>query len=89
MRKTKDLRTMSGRWLRESGAKENIMDSGDVERQASEIANDTQQARGGVVQDMVERLGITPELANYLLDLELRIRRLEGGGRTPHGGLRP
>jgi len=58
-------------------------------REAREMAEAAQKLSDDIVQDMVNQLGITPALANYLLDLEAKVNRLESGGRPSHGGLRP
>ena len=55
------------------------MDLNDIARQAEEmVAAGGQQADTEAVQKLAKTLNISPELAKYLLALEVRIRKLEG-----------
>lgn len=54
------------------------MDFGEIARQAEEMVAAGQQADTEAVRRLVEALNISPELAEYLLALEVRIRKLEG-----------
>lgn len=54
------------------------MDFGEIVRQAEEMVAAGQQADREAVQKLAETLNISPELAQYLLALEVRIRKLEG-----------
>ena len=54
------------------------MDFRKIARQAEEMVSAGQQADREAVQKLVETLNISPELAKYLLTLEVRIRKLEG-----------
>ncbi|MGF1472604.1 MAG: hypothetical protein ACFB50_12815 [Rubrobacteraceae bacterium] len=44
---------------------------------AQEIAKDLRQRYGPRMQELEQKLGITRELAEYLVGLEIRIARLE------------
>jgi hypothetical protein len=61
----------------------------DAARQREEMARAVRQSNNEIVQDIVDRFGVTPARANYLLDLERRNRGLESGDRSSHSGLRP
>jgi hypothetical protein len=54
------------------------MDFGEIARQAEEMVAAGQHADTEAVQKMTETLNISPELAQYLMALEVRIRKLEG-----------
>ncbi len=60
------------------------MESRDIYRLGEEMARAQQQGHEARVQEMVERLGITRELALYLLRLESKIEELAKRGRSPH-----
>ncbi len=55
------------------------MDFGDIARQGEEMAKANQQSQAAAVRELAQRLGTTPELAEYLLRLESRIKELESG----------
>lgn len=57
--------------------KEGIMDYEEIARQANEMADAGDRAHKEDAQRLVETLNISPELARYLLTLEVRIRELE------------
>jgi hypothetical protein len=60
-------------------SKEGAVDLNDIARQAEEmVAAGGQQADTEAVQKLAKTLNISPELAKYLLALEVRIRKLEG-----------
>ncbi len=54
------------------------MDFDEIARQAEEMVAAGEQADMEAVQKLARTLNISPELAEYLLALEMRIRRLEG-----------
>ena len=54
------------------------MDFDEIARQAEQMVAAGQQADTEAVQKLAETLNISPELAKYLLALEVRIRKLEG-----------
>jgi hypothetical protein len=54
------------------------MDFKEIARQAEEMASAGQQADTEAVQRLAQALKISPELAQYLMALEIRIRKLEG-----------
>jgi hypothetical protein len=55
------------------------MDFEEIARQAEEmVAAGGRQADTEAVQRLAKALNISPELAKYLLALEVRIRKLEG-----------
>ena len=54
------------------------MDFGEIARQAEQMVAAGQQADTEAVQKLAKTLNISPELAKYLLALEVRIRKLEG-----------
>jgi hypothetical protein len=58
---------------------EGAMDFKEIARQAEEmVAAGGQQADTEAVQKLAKTLNISPELARYLMALEVRIRKLEG-----------
>lgn len=54
------------------------MDFGEIARQAEEMVSAGPRADTEAVQKLAQTLKISPELAEYLLALEVRIRKLEG-----------
>jgi hypothetical protein len=54
------------------------MDFDEIARQAEEMVADGEQADTKAVQKLARTLNISPELAEYLVALEVRIRKLEG-----------
>ncbi len=46
-------------------------------RQTREMAEASRRSRDAAIQQRVQRLGVSPELAEYLVDLEIRIAKLE------------
>ena len=55
------------------------MDFDEIARQAEEmVAAGGQQADAEAVHKLADTLDVSPELAKYLLALEVRIRKLEG-----------
>jgi hypothetical protein len=64
------------------------MDFKEIARQAEEmVAAGGQQADTDAVQKLAKTLNISPELAKYLMALEVRIRKLEGSrGPASAGG---
>ena len=50
---------------------------GDAAREAQDMARAGQQSHEADVQALVQRLGVSRELAEYLVSLEDRIRALE------------
>ena len=55
------------------------MDFDEIARQAEEmVAAGGQQADTEAVRKLANTLNISPELAKYLMALEVRIRKLEG-----------
>ena len=54
------------------------MDFKAIARQAEEMVAAGQHADTEAVQKLAKTLNISPELAKYLLALEVRIRKLEG-----------
>jgi len=54
------------------------MDFPEIVRQAKEMVAAGQQADTEAVQRLAKTLNISPELAEYLLALEVRISKLEG-----------
>jgi hypothetical protein len=54
------------------------MDFDEIARQAEEMVAAGRQADTEAVQKLANTLNISPELAEYLLALEVRIRKLEG-----------
>ena len=63
---------------RPPSSKEDAMDFDEIVRQAEEMVAAGQQADTEAVQKLANTLNISPELAEYLLALEVRIRKLEG-----------
>ena len=53
------------------------MDSGDAERQARDTYVTREERRYLARNSLVERLGVDPSLAEYLLELRERIEKLE------------
>ena len=53
------------------------MDSGDAERRARDRDVTTEERRSLARNSLVERLGVDPRLAEYLLELRERIEKLE------------
>jgi hypothetical protein len=53
------------------------MDSGDAERQARDTDITREERRYLARNSLVERLGVDPRLAEYLLELRQRIEKLE------------
>jgi hypothetical protein len=53
------------------------MDSGDAERQADDTDITAEVRRSLARNSLVERLGVDPRLAEYLLELRERIEKLE------------
>ena len=53
------------------------MDSGDAERQARDTDITSDVRRSLARNSLVERLGVDPRLAEYLLELRERIDKLE------------
>jgi ribosomal protein L31E len=53
------------------------MDSGDAERQARDMDITREERRYLARNSLVERLGVDPRLAEYLLELRERIEKLE------------
>ncbi len=53
------------------------MDFHEIARQAEEMVTAGRQADTEAVQKIARALNISPELAEYLLALEVRIRKLE------------
>jgi hypothetical protein len=54
------------------------MDFDEIARQAEEMVAPGQQADTEAVKKLAHTLNISPELAEYLLALEVKIRKLEG-----------
>jgi hypothetical protein len=54
------------------------MDFGEIARQAEEMVAAGQRGDTEAVQKLAETLNISPELAQYLMALEVRIRKIEG-----------
>ena len=54
------------------------MDFDEIARQAEEMVAAGEQADPEAVQKLARALNISPELAEYLMALEVRIRKLEG-----------
>ena len=54
------------------------MDFDEIARQAEEMVVAGEQADTEAVQKLARTLNISPELAEYLMALEVRIRKLEG-----------
>ena len=54
------------------------MDFDEIARQAEEMVAAGRQADTEAVQRLARTLNISPELAEYLIALEVRIRKLEG-----------
>jgi hypothetical protein len=61
-----------------TGCGGDAMDFDEIARQAEEMVAAGQQADTEAVQKLANTLNISPELAEYLLALEVRIRKLEG-----------
>jgi hypothetical protein len=57
---------------------EDAMDFDEIARQAEEMVAAGEQADTEAVQKLARTLNISPELAEYLMALEVRIRKLEG-----------
>ena len=57
---------------------EDAMDFDEIARQAEEMVAAGEQADMEAVQKLARTLNISPELAEYLMALEVRIRKLEG-----------
>ena len=53
------------------------MDSGDAERRAHGTDVTREERRYLAINSLVERLGVDPRLAEYLLELRERIEKLE------------
>jgi len=53
------------------------MDSGDAERRARDMYVTRKERRYLARNSLVERLGVDPRLAQYLLELRERIEKLE------------
>jgi hypothetical protein len=54
------------------------MDFNEIARQAEEMVAAGQKVDREAVQELAKTLNISPELAQYLMALEVRIRKLEG-----------
>ena len=61
-----------------SSWKESAMDFDEIAGQAEGMVAAGEQADTEAVQELARTLNISPELAEYLLALEVRIRKLEG-----------